>query len=254
MRRRSNPALFLVPLMLATTGSSAARAQEGTWTFVASAGAGFVGMEDVNRTLERTVRFWNEVEFIPVGPFSKFSVVPSFGFRTSYRYDRDVAVSLSASFFSAKVRNHYSDPSVELDMERSVGSVDLLLGLSYFFPLEWSLELQTFVDAGVIFARADALTFNSRVEKTGPDVVTTVYYDTDAKYRGTKAVATFGSSLTWSALSPFVLRTELSYRFARIGEMKGTIRKTQGTFEDLSQTVFDFSVLSVNLGIGYQFE
>ncbi len=211
-------------------------------------------MENVNQTLESTVRFWNQSEFIPIGAFSKFTSAPSFGFRASYRYDRDMAVSLSVFSFSATIRNSYNDPSVKLDMERSVGSVDVMLGFSYFLPLLRQLESQLYVEAGVIIARADAITFNSRVEKVGADFETVVYFDTDAQYRKTKVIADVGTSLTWNVASPIFLRADILYRFANVGEMKGIVRRVQGTFEDLSQTIFDFSSLSATLGIGYHIE
>lgn len=211
-------------------------------------------MDEVNHTLENTVRFWNTVEFIPIGPFTKISTAPSAAVRASYRYDRDMAVSLSLVLLATSVRNSYRDPSVILEMERSLGAFDLLLGFSYFFPLARRLEAQLFVDAGALIARADAVTFNSRVEKVGSETETRVYYDTVAEYRKAKVIAAAGAAVTWSGPAPFFVRADLTYRFANVGEMEGTVRRIEESFEGLSQTAFDFSSFSLTVGVGYHLE
>lgn len=249
MKRRSS--IALAGLLLSTV--SELLAQEGTWTISGSAGMSFLRMDAVNATLERTVTFWNDVEFIPVGPFPKFSTSPVMGGRVEYRYDRDMAVSLASTISFASVENNYDDGTVRLEMDRSVGSVDMMLGLSYFFPLGQEWEIQAFVDAGAVIAWAKATTFNARVEKSGPDFVTTVYYDTKASYRKVKAIASFGSTISWM-LDPIVLRIGSAYRFANIGQMQGTIERLQRSIEELSATKFDFSRVSVTVEAGVRFE
>lgn len=254
MKPRSNPPRG--PLVAATVALcfSLAGAQEGTWLFSASGGLQFLRMANVNETLDKTVRDWNQLELVPISPFEHFSSAPCFGFRASYRFERDMVFSLSASFFSASVKNAYNDASVSLSLDRSVGSTQVLIGLGYVFPpLLHDVEASVEIDVGLLFARAEARTFSTRTIKQGASDTTYVYYDSEADYKKSRLIASGGTALLWNIFPPVFLKAEAFYRIAKVGTMEGMVKRIGGTFDEATTTEFDFSALSVTLGLGITF-
>lgn len=246
---------LLSNILFAVLMSSAALlAQEGTWTASFSGGFSSPRLSAVNETLDKTIRDWNTLELIPVKSIGHFSDAPSFGIRGSYRYDRDMSVSISASYSKQKLDVSYYDSAVFLDLSRSVQTTDVMAGLSYFLPpLVFDMEVSIFVDVGLMFARADAVSYNTREEKIGGMTETVVHYDSEAIYTKTKLIAVAGLEWTWNAFGPFLVRAEGTYRFANVGKMDGDIKRLQGTIQEQTLTNFDFSGLSAKLGIGISF-
>jgi len=230
------------------------RAQEGTWTFSLSGGIFAPGLSVVNETLDKTIRDWNEIQQVPIRSIDHFSSAPSFGVRGSYRFDRDISVVFSAAYSKQSVQSSYRDTIIYLDLDRSVQTTDVMLGFSYHLPpLVFDMEVSILVDVGLMFARADALSYNTREEKVGAVTVTVVYYDSEAIYRKTKLIADAGVLWTWGAFQPFFLKAEALYKFANMGKMNGDIRRLQGAIQEQTVTDFDFSGFSASVGIGISF-
>lgn len=238
--------LFFLPLC--------GRAQEGGWTFSVSGGFTAPNLSSVNGTLDRTIREWNEIRNVPITAIPHFSVTPLFGLRCSYRYDRDMSVSLSGSYSRQSVNASYRDNVVFLNLDRSVQTTNLMLGFSQSLsPLAWDMEISIVVDLGLMFAHAEAVSYNTREEKSGSETITVIDYDSKAIYRKTKLIADVGAIWTWAPFQPFFLQAEALYRFAKIGKMDGDIRRLQGTFPEQSTTDFDFSGFSATIGLGISF-
>jgi hypothetical protein len=230
------------------------KAQEGAWTFSLSGGFRAPSLSAVNETLDKTIRDWNVIQEVPITPMDHFSLAPSIGFRCSYRYDREMSVSFSGSYFKQSLNASYRDNSVYLNLDRSVEATSLMLGLSHYLsPLSYDMEISIFIDVGLMFARAGAVSYNSREEKSGNSTVTVIFFDSDAIYRKTKLVADGGALWTWTVAQPFFLKGEVSYRFGKIGMMDGEVRRLQGTFPEQSVAEFDFSGFSATVGVGITF-
>ena len=230
------------------------RAQEGTWTFSVSGGLFAPSLTVVNETLDKTIRDWNEIQLIPIDAIDHFSAAPTYEFRGSYRFDRDISVMFSGSFSKQSVTGSFRDTAVYLNLDRSVQTTDVMMGLSYNFPpLIFDMEVSVLVDVGLVFARADAVSYNTREEKVGATTVTVVYFDSEAIYRKTKLIADAGVLWTWGAFQPFFLKAEARYLFANIGKMDGDIRRLQGTIQEQTVTDFDFSGFSATVGLGISF-
>jgi hypothetical protein len=227
--------------------------QEGTWSFSVFGGISAPRLNAVNETLDKTVNDWNERQ-IPISSIGHFSSAPSFGFRGSYRYDRDISASLSGSFSKQSLNASYRDTAVYLSLDRSIQTTDIMLGLAYHLPpLLYDMEVSIVMDVGLLFAKAEAVSYNTHNEKSGSTTVTVIDYDSDAVYRKTKLIATAGAVWTWGIFQPFFLKAEGSYRFGNMGKMDGEIRRLQGSIQEQTVTDFDFSGFSATVGIGIFF-
>ncbi len=222
--------------------------------FSVSGGISSPALRAVNETLDKTIRDWNQNLQIPIGPIDHFSVAPAFGFRATYSYDRDMSVSISASYSRQTVNAAYSDAVAHLDLDRSVQTTAVMAGLAYCFPpLLYDMEVSLGVDVGLLFARAEAVSYYSREEKSGETTVTVVYYDSEAIYKKTKLITDATAILTWRVFQPFFLKTEASYRFGNVGKMDGEVRRLQGAIQEQTLTDFNFSGFIVTVGIGILF-
>jgi len=229
-------------------------AQEGTWMLSVSGGLASPVLGAVNETLDKTIRDWNQNALIPIGPIDHFASAPSFGFRGIYRYDRDISVSFSASYSGQTVNASYRDTVAYLNLDRSVQTTGVMLGLAYWFPpLLFDMEVSFGVDFGLLFARAEAISYYTREEKSGATTVTVVYFDSDAIYRKTRLIADAAGVLTWRVFNPFFLKAEASYRFGNVGKMDGEIRRLQGSMQEQTLTDFNFSGFTATVGIGISF-
>jgi len=249
MKLRSDIVAFVFLLVPLTAFS-----QEGTWTVSLSGGVVAPSLTTVNEILDKTIRDWNEIQLIPIGPFDHFSTAPAFGLRGEYRYDRDMAVTVSALYSGQKVHSAFRDSADRVNLDRSVQTVEAMVGLSYYLPpLVFDMEVSVAVDVGLVFARADAVSFYSRLEKVGADNVDVVYFDSEAVYTKTKLIANAGLVWTWKVFDPVFVKAEAQYRFRNVGKMNGEIRRLQGTVQEETITDFDFSGFSAMVGIGITF-
>ena len=231
-----------------------ANAQEGTWLLSGWAGAGYANLRTVNETLDRTIDYWNNAEGIPVGPFQHFGFSAQWSAAVHYRYERDLAFSLSVRVFNRTIRNSYADADYTLTLDRSVGATDVMLGLSYYLPpLLQSIDTYVHVEIGETFARAEAYTFATKSRKVGADYVWDVLYDTRARYRKEKLSLAAGVGADVEISDLFVLQTALHYKFAKVGPMDGDIQRTTDTFSEPSVTEFDFSAVTLMVGFGIRF-
>lgn len=245
-----NSLVLLVVFVLFPLDSNA---QEGTWSLSVFGGISAPSLAHVNETLDKTILDWN-ARLIPIGSIGRFSSAPLFGFRGSYRYDRDISASLSGSYSAQSLNASYRDTAVYLNLDRSVQTIDVMLGLAYHLPpLLFDMEVAIVVDVGLLFAQAEAVSYNTHDEKSGATTVTVVDYDSDAVYRKTKLIATAGAVWTWGIFQPFFLKAEGLYRFGNVGKMDGEIRRLQGSAQEETITDFDFSGFSATVGIGIFF-
>ncbi|MGB2867240.1 MAG: hypothetical protein WBD36_02215 [Bacteroidota bacterium] len=241
-------------LLLGSIWISAVFAQEGTWGLSGLAGIGYPNLGTVNETLDRTIDYWNNAEGIPIGPFEHFGVSGQWSGKLQYRYERDFAFSLSVTEFHRTIRNSYADADYTLEFERTVGATDVMLGFSYYLPpLLRSVDTYVLVEIGETFARADAYTYSTKSRKVGADYVWDVLYDTRARYRKEKLSLTTGLGADVEIAGPFVLEMALRYKLAKVGQMDGDIQRITGTFPEPSVTEFDFSSVTLMVGLGIRF-
>ena len=250
--RRSELLETLVACLLAT---STMLAQEGTWTVSAGGGMNLLQASNVNATLDRTVELWNNIEYIPIGPFEHFSRAPALTARAMYRFERDMAFEAGFQYFDTKVTNEYRGDRVYLFLERTLGATEIQFGLSYFFPpLLFGIETYASVDLGYLFARANANTYSTKTAKlSGTEDSTYAFYDTQAEFAKRKLVLNVGAGATAPITRMFIVRAECFYKYAPLGQMDGEIRRLVGTSTEPSATEFDFSMFTLSLGVGITF-
>ncbi len=246
---------FSIPLIAAGffLFPAATAAQEGAWTVSFFGGISAPSLKEVNETLDKTIRDWNVIQAIPIRSIDHFSAAPLFGINTSYRYDRDMAVSFSASYAKQKLNAVYKDSTVFLNLDRSAQTIDFMVGLMYFFPLLYDMEVAIVLDVGLLMAEARAGTYNTLEEKSGETTVTVVHYDSEAVYRKSKLIVDTGGTWTWNAYSTFFVKAQVLYRLGNMGQMEGEIRRLQGNIQEPSFANFDFSGFTATLGIGLTF-
>ncbi len=209
-------------------------------------------MGTVNQTLDNTVAAWNS-NFISIAPYAHFNYAFSYSSKIVYRFDRDFGFSLSSSNFSKILTDSYNDAAVSLDLNRSVGATDVMVGIVYYLPpLLYSTEPYAVLEFGAIFARADGSTFRTQTTKNGTVYSTDILTDTAVKYRKSKGILNVSLGATMDMGAGWFIRGELAYKFAKVGQMDGEITRLEGTSYDASFTEFDYSLVAVSLGVGIQ--
>jgi len=191
---------------------------------------------------------------IPVSAFSSVKQAPYFSARMTYRPSRDFALSVYGSYSSTTVSSSYNGSEAVLQLDRGVWATDLTFGVSYYpvlqpYFMEWYLQAQ----AGIIFARATARAIGTQASKPAGVIVMVPLVDSEGKYRETKTSALLFLGADIPLTDRFFLKGELGYRVAQVGEMDGNIRRFDVQSTEASATVFDFSGVLLNIGIGFQF-
>ena len=230
-----------------------AAAQDEGWSITLSAAANLLQMGSVNETLDMTVADWNS-NAIPIGPFPHFQSAVSYSARVVYRLDDQLGLTASVSTYGAKASDSYSDAQNYLSLDRSVGATDALVGVLYYLPpLVYRIDPYVLVEVGPVFARADGSTYQTQTVTNGGQTQTTVATNTLAAYRKTSGALGIGLGATMAVTDTWLLRGDLGYKFAKVGQMEGTLTRIAGTFEDTSTTDFDYSAFTISLGIGIAF-
>lgn len=240
--------------LLSLLVSSPSFAQEGTWSFSGSVGYSYRSLSDVNNDLRRDVDGYNSVGHrLPGFP----SISPAFVFtgKIGYRFERDFSGSVSVLHGSRNVRTSYKNVEHSLSLERTVGSTTAMFGIAQHFPAGPSADVFIEVQLGMLFARATSSIDWVRTYKltdSSLTYVTEVQDDTRGTFKKSKLVvaAAFGGTLT--PVSPFILRGEVTYRFAKIGKIDGTIMKFGQTQDQTTSIDFDFSGFTFTVGLGIE--
>jgi hypothetical protein len=241
-----------VLLAAAFLSSTTIHAQTHKWSVTGSAGLAALNFASVDADNASDAEGWAGLG-IPVTPFSSLKKSLLYSARVTYRYDREFAVSLIASYTSKEVTSSYRGSNAELDLARGVGSTDFVLGIAYYpttrpYFLQWYLQ----VSFGVILARATAKAKGIQYTKVGPDLVPSPLTDTDATYTASKSVADAAIGIDVPLFSRVALVAEASYRFARFGILEGDVTRFGETSVQKTTIEFDYSGYLLTAGVRFE--
>jgi len=244
--------LFLVILTLLQL--SGAFAQEGTWNVIGSAGVAALSMRDVERDNQNDINGWNLYENIPIGSFQPFDYAFSWSVSGSYRFDRDWAVTFGITDFKKEVAASYRDARVDLELRRTVGSMDFMAGLAYFFPPAiQQVETYFLLELGLMNSRATAEALGSKTEKINDSTYTYTTYDTHGVYDKSKLIVNVGVGATSQMFEPLFMRVQATYKMAKIGKIDGEVTQFGATVPHTTSIDFDYSSFLITIGFGISF-
>jgi len=218
-------------------------------------------MTDVNRRIENQMAAWRELLEEPLPAPGKISGQPVWGGEIQYHLNDDYFLGLKVSRYQDKVTSDYRSPSPATPgrflYTRDAEAIDVALHLDYYFGYDESSRLNKYfgLGIGIISAQARSVT-QSTFEMTGSKV-TLPLIDTTGDFSGTAFTALISAGLDLKLAGSFSLWSEAGYRYAKLGQLEGTVRQinSQQNAAFTTNTSFDFSgfYLQAGLGIGLAF-
>lgn len=240
--------LLFVPPALAS-------GQEGSWSVSALAGVAYLDLQNADDDNRSDVEGYRR-QYLDLPYFPSLRTAFAYGGKVSYRFERDYSVSLMVHESERRVSSVFSRPEDSLALTRSVGSTTLLVGIAqHFEPVQDFLDWYAELHLGFIFARAASTAYQTHTYKrseSDPTPITEVTDDTRGEYHKTKLIAGAGLGGTFYVASPFVIKAELTYRFAKIGKMETELQTLYGPRHHETNVVFDYSGFLFFLGVGVE--
>ena len=223
------------------------------WSVGAAVGYNQLNLDAVDEKNQLDVEGWARQGLL-LGQLGSVKRSPLYSLCVSYRYDRDFGVSLNGSYWTKTVTSSYNGPDATLQLERGVGSTDVVVGISYYpsshpYFLEWYIE----TNLGVSLARATAKAVGTQMVKNGPVMTPVTFVDTDATYKKSKAVIGVLVGADMPLIGKLSLKGEAGYRFAQFGTMDGDVTQMGQHSVQTSTIEFDYSGFQVSAGLRYQF-
>jgi hypothetical protein len=227
-------------------------AQYRKWSVGAAFGYNQLNLNSVDEKNQSDVAGWAR-QGLFLGQLGSVKRSPFYSLGVSYRYDRDLGVSLTGSYWTKTVSSSYNGPDASLQLERGVGSTDIMLGISYYpsvrpFFLEWYVQ----TNLGVSLARATAKAVGSQMIKTGPVLIPVTFVDTDGTYTKSKISVGILVGADIPLIGGLSLMTEAGYRFAQFGTMDGDVTQMGVQSVQTSTIEFDYSGFQVSAGLRFQ--
>lgn len=252
MRTINAPGHFLL-LLVALALHPVLRAQEGTFSVNLSAGLAHLQLDQVDEDNQRDVEGWNR-QGVFIGPFPSIKNAFLLSLKAVYRYDRDMAFSLSVCEGSREVSSSYTTPEQTLTLIRSVSFTDVTVGVLYHFPLSYD-RVEGYVggEVGFMKARAEAEAYGSRTVKIVDSTQTFVTADTKGTYRAGKTMASVLLGATMQLFEPIFLRAEAQYKVGNVGKMDGRVTRMGTERDETTSIEFNYSGFLLTLGIGARF-
>ena len=228
-------------------------AQELPWSFSVSGGWAYMSLNQVDEDNKLDVEGWQRqgVFIDPLGSVKSALMLTAKG---TYRIDRDYVLSLTVAHAEREVSSSYSGFDASLDLTRSIGFTDALVGIylySPFFPL--NAEVYAGGEAGMMFARAEAEAYGTRTEKVADTTQTSIIVDSKGTYRINKLVLNVVAGADVHVFDPLFVRLEAKYKFGKVGKMEGDVRRFTTMSTEETSIEFDYSGLFLTVGIGIVF-
>jgi hypothetical protein len=223
------------------------------WSVGAAIGYNQLNLDAVDEKNQADVEGWSRQGLI-LGQLGSVKRSPFYSVCVSYRYDREFGVSLAGSYWTKAVSSSYNGPDASLQLERGVGSTDVVLGIAYYPParpffLNW--YIQTIL--GVSLARATAKAVGTQMVKSGSVLIPVTFVDTDGAYKKSKAIVGVLVGADMPLMGGLSLKTEAGYRFAQFGTMDGEVTQMGQHSVQTSSIEFDYSGFQVSAGFRFQF-
>ncbi|MGH7457224.1 MAG: hypothetical protein ACRENG_38095, partial [bacterium] len=185
-----------------------------------------------------------------------------FGAQVLHHFNDDYAVTLELSRYQEKIATDYFKPAASSAerflYEREVETYNLAVNLNYYFGYDEAGWLNKYVSfgAGLLFAKANSVTLSSIVSdpKTGALLPAV---DTRGEFSGNSITGALAGGLELRLIGSALLWGEAGYRYAKIGQLDGTVRRIneQEASAFTTSTSFDFSgfYFQAGLGVGLPF-
>ena len=228
-------------------------AQYRKWSVGAAVGYNQLNLDAVDEKNQSDVDGWTRQGLV-LGQFGSVKRSPLYSICVSYRYDRDFGISLNGSYWTKTVSASYNGPEATLQLERGVGSTDVVVGISYYpssrpYFLEWYIE----TNLGVSFAHATAKAVGTQMVKSGSVMIPVTFVDTDGTYKKSKAIVGVLVGADMPLVGGLSLKAEAGYRFAQFGTMDGDVTQMGQHSVQTSTIEFDYSGFQLSAGFRYQF-
>jgi hypothetical protein len=176
-----------------------------------------------------------------------------------FHLNDDYFLALDVSRYQQKISTEYfSEATPTADRfyyERGVEAFNAVLNLDYYFGYDPENRLNKYFGLGVgmIFANATSLTQLSFAAEPKPGTTLTAV-DTGGEFSGSSLSAAFLLGLDWRLSNLIFLWTEGGYRYAKAGQLEGTVSRgdNQQGVAFTTNTSFDFSGFLIHAGLGIQ--
>jgi len=213
-------------------------------------------MTEVNRSIDTQMEAWRELLEEPLPSPGKISGQSILGGEIQYHLNDDYFLGLNVSRYRDQATTDYRSPSPATPgrflYTREVEAVDVALHLDYYFAYDESSRLNKYfgLGIGIISAQAQSVT-QSTFEMTGSKVALPLI-DTTGDFSGTAFTALISGGLALRLVEPFSLWSEVGYRYAKLGQLEGTVRQidSQQNAAFTTNTSFDFSGFYLQAGLG----
>jgi opacity protein-like surface antigen len=213
-------------------------------------------MSEVNDQIGRQIGLWQELLGEPILSPGKIDGHHVFGAQILHHFNDDYAVTLELSRYQEKIATDYFKPASSSERflyEREVETYNLAVNLNYYFGYDEASRLNKYVGFGVglLFAKANSVTLSSIVSdsKTGALLPAV---DTSGEFSGNSITGALAGGLELYLLGSVALWGEAGYRYAKIGQLDGTVRRLedQQGAAFTTNTSFDFSGFYFHAGLG----
>lgn len=218
-------------------------------------------MTDVNRRIETQMEAWRELLEEPLPAPGKISGQPIWGGEIQYHLNDDYFLGLNISRYQDQAISDYrsSLPAApgRFLYTRDAEALDIALHLDYYFNYDESSRLNKYfgLGLGIISAQAKSVT-QSTFAITNSQVLLPLI-DTTGDFSGTAFTVILSGGLDLKLAGPLSLWSEVGYRYAKLGQLEGTVNQlnSQQNAAFTTNTSFDFSgfYLQAGMGIGLPF-
>lgn len=213
-------------------------------------------MTDVNRRIENQMEAWRELLEEPLPSPGKIGGRSIGGGEIQYHLNDDYFLGLNISRYQDQATTDYRSSSPATPgrflYTREVEALDVALHLDYYFDYNESGILNKYfgIGLGIISAQAKSVT-QSTFELTASQV-TLPLIDTTGDFSGIAFTAVLSAGLDFKLAGPLSLWSEAGYRYAKLGQLDGTVRQinSQQDATFTTNTSFDFSGFYGQAGIG----
>jgi opacity protein-like surface antigen len=214
-------------------------------------------LSEVNDQMKRQIEGWQTLLGASIASPGEFSGKSIFGGQVQYHLNDDYFLALDVSRYQQKISTEYLSGATPAPdrfyYERSVETFDVALNLDYYFGYDPESRLNKYfgIGVGMIFAQATSLTQLSFAAEPEPGTTLTAV-DTRGDFSGNSITGAFLLGLDWRLSDWFFLWTEGGYRYAKVGQMDGTVSRADNQQDTAftTTTSFDFSGFFVHAGLG----
>jgi hypothetical protein len=214
-------------------------------------------LSEVNDQIKSQTERWQNILGVSLTAPGEFGGQSIFGGQVQFHLNDDYFLALDISRYEKQVSTEYlSDATPAADRfyyERAVEAVNAALNLNYYFGYDQASRLNKYFGLGIgmIFAKANSLTQLSFAVEPKPGTTLTAV-DTRGEFSGNSIAAAFLLGLDLRLSNFIFLWTEGGYRYAKAGQLEGTVSRVedQQGVAFTTNTSFDFSGFFIHAGLG----